>query len=329
MAAIDADAPAAQAKAGRDRIDRPLRSLLFVPSSEPRKVRRAGDFDADVIVLDLEDAVADNEKESARRYLHENLGDLQVGRSLLAVRVNGVHTGLTEDDIRAVVRAPAACLVIPKVESRESLFEISDLIAEVEAEQGMDVGSLHLFPLLETAVGLSRCEEILAGAPERVVCPIFGSGDFTVDLGISFTEDGRELLYARSRLVVAARAAGLGMPIDGPFLSIEDATGLERDTRTSKELGFGGRVAVYPGQVLTINRVYGDLNSSDAEFFRHVVDAFERAEAIGSASIRVDGRFVDYPIYRLAKARLASHQEGNAVPADSLRASAGESTGQP
>jgi citrate lyase subunit beta/citryl-CoA lyase len=165
-------------------------------------------------------------------------------------------------------------------------------------------GTIRLLVLIETPLGLTRCEELLLGAPARAHTAVFGAGDFSVALGVDLTPDATEILYARSRLIVATRAAGLAAPVDGPWLRLQDDEGLEADCLRSRQLGFQGRVTVYPPQVETVLRAYSALSAEDAARARRVIEAFEEAEARGLASLRVDGRFVDYPIYRLAKERL-------------------------
>jgi citrate lyase subunit beta/citryl-CoA lyase len=220
------------------------------------------------------------------------------------VRVNGIETGLLDDDIAATVVDGVDAIMVPKVESAGTLAHVDARLAEAERAAGLGTGVVRVLALLETAVGIARCEDILAGAPARVHTAVFGAGDFTVQLGVDLTPEATEVAYARSRLVVAARAAGLAAPIDGPWLRLEDDAGLEDDSRRSRGLGFQGRVTVYPPQVETVLRAYSALSDEEAERGRRVVEAFEEAEARGVASLRVDGRFVDYPIYRLAKDRI-------------------------
>jgi citrate lyase subunit beta/citryl-CoA lyase len=280
-----------------------LRSLLFVPGSDTRKLGKVARFGADAIVIDLEDAVADDEKVGARATTRTAIPDL-AGKATLIVRVNGIETGLLDDDVAAIAIEGVDLIMVPKVESADTLVHLDERIAEAERAAGMAPGTIGVLVLIETARGIADCEAILAGAPERVHTAVFGAGDFSVQLGIDLTPEATEIAYARSRLVVAARAAGLAAPIDGPWLRLEDDEGLEVDSRRSRGLGFQGRVTVYPPQVETVLRAYSALSDDEAERQRRVVEAFEEAEARGVASLRVDGRFVDYPIYRLAKDRI-------------------------
>ena len=283
--------------------ERLLRSLLFAPGNHARRLERVGDFGADAIVLDLEDAVADAEKTAARATTRAAL-PTYADDLIVIVRVNGMHTDRTKDDIDAVVCSDLDCVMVPKVEHPDTLGEVDTLIAAAERAQGLPAGSVRLLALVETAKGLVSVEEICAKAPERLVTIAFGAGDFTVDLGIDLTNNGRELMYARSKIVIAARAAGLRAPIDGPFLDLQDTDALFADTQLSRQLGFDGRVVVYPPQVEHVHRAYSDLSPDEVERAVNVVEKFDEALAEGLASIQVDGRFVDYPIYYRAKKKL-------------------------
>jgi citrate lyase subunit beta/citryl-CoA lyase len=284
----------------------PLRSLLFAPGNHPQRLERVGDFGSDVIVLDLEDAVANAEKVAARAPVRAAL-PTYTGAGVVAVRVNGETTGLMEDDVEAVVCRDLDCIVVPKVESVGTLQRVSTLLDRLEREADVPEGQVRLLPIVETAVGLVRCEELALSAPPRVATVIFGLGDFSVDIGVDLTREATELLYARSRVVVAARAGGLPAPIDGPYLDIHDVDGLVENSLLSRRLGFQGRVVVYPGQVEPVERAYSQLTAEELERARRIVEAFEEAEASGLASIQVDGRFIDYPLYYRARRRLQLH----------------------
>jgi len=283
-----------------------LRALLFVPGSDTRKLAKVASFGADAIVIDLEDAVADEEKTAARATTAEAIPTYEDG-VVVIVRVNGRQTGRLFDDIESVVRPRLDMILIPKVEDPGTLLDADRLLARCEEEAGIEAGRIRLLALIETARGLVDCERILAEAPPRLVTAIFGLGDFSVDIGVDLTADAAELAYGRSRLVVAARAAGLAKPIDGPYLNLLDEEGLVADTLRSRQLGFQGRVAVYPPQVDAVQRTFSLLSEEEVRQMEKVVEAFEEAERRGVASIRVEGRFVDYPIYHRAREKLARH----------------------
>ena len=291
--------------------DRTLRSLLFAPGNHARRLEKVGQFGSDAIVLDLEDAVADAEKDLARTMVREAVATY-AEPTIVMVRVNSHETGRMEEDTIAVVCERVDCLMVPKVELPETLPRVDALLYGLERERGLEVGSVRLLPIIETAKALVRVDEIASAAPERVLTLAFGLGDFSTDLQVDLTQDATELLYARQRIMVAARACGMRAPIDGPYLDIKNLEGLEEETRLSRQLGYEGRVVVYPMQVDVVQRVYAELSDEEAARAQNVIEAFEAAEGSGSASIQVDGQFVDYPIYDRARQKLRLHRAARA-----------------
>lgn len=288
-----------------------LRSLLFAPGNQPRKLAKVGTFGADAIVLDLEDAVATGEKAAGRSLVRAALPTYS---AVVIVRPNGLATGLCAEDLAAVVSPALDAILLPKSESPDDLQAVDALLATLEAREGIPTGTIRILPLIETARGVSRVEEIVREAPVRVPTLAFGPADFTADLGVDLTRDGTEILYARSRIVVAARAAGLAPPIDGPFLfDLQDQDGLVADCRKARQLGFQGKIVIYPPHVAPVNDAFSEVAPEELAAARRVVEAFEAAEAAGAAAIQVDGKLVDYPIYHRARHKLrlyqASHQE--------------------
>lgn len=281
-----------------------LRTLLFVPGSDRDKLGKVSRFASDAIVIDLEDAVAAEEKSAARGIAADALPSLR-GDAVVMIRVNGATTGRLEEDVAAVVGDGLDAIMVPKVEDVDELARTDRAIGTAERAAGLAVGSVRLLPIIETARGLVRCEQILDTAPDRTSTVAFGAGDYSTELGID--ANGPGVIYARERLVVAARAAGLERPIDGPWLELEDLDGMVADSRRSRALGYQGRVIVYPPQVRPAQRAYSEISDDVAERARRIVDAFEEAEARGVASIRVDGRFIDYPIYQRAQDELRLH----------------------
>jgi citrate lyase subunit beta/citryl-CoA lyase len=284
--------------------ERPLRSLLFAPGDDSRKLDKLSRFGSDVIVLDLEDAVAASRKDIAARTATAALPKYDKG-TIRAIRVNGAETGRLEQDVEAVCSRDLECIIVPKVEHPETVSEVDVLLNRLERNLRVARGNVRVIASIETAAGLVRCDEIArAGAP-RLLTLIFGFADFIADIGVELTADRTELLYARSRIVVAARAAGLRPAIDGAYIELQDLEGLVEDCIRSRQLGFQGRAVIYPPHVEHVQRVYSDLSMEEVEQARRVVDAFKRAETRGVASIQVDGRLVDYPIYYAAKRKLA------------------------
>jgi citrate lyase subunit beta/citryl-CoA lyase len=282
----------------------PIRSLLFAPASDSRKLERLPQRGADAIVLDLEDAVANEAKAEARRQAALSLAAMSHG-GLTAVRVNGFETGLLEADLDAIVAGGLDAVVLPKVESGGEVAELDRLLGERERERGLPVGGIGVLALVETARGVLAAGEI-AAAGARLITLVLGSGDLAADVRLGSSDDRSELLFARSSLVFAAAAAKLAPALDGPHFDIRDGEGLLADSLRSRALGFGGRVVIHPGQLEVVHGAYG---SGDPARLRRIVEAFEEAESRGVAAIEVDGAFVDYPVYRRARRELREGDE--------------------
>ncbi len=277
-----------------------LRSFLFAPGNEPRKVSKVATFGADAVILDLEDAVPEAEKVRTRSLVRSVLKELR--GPVVCVRVNALSTGLTAGDVDGVVADGLDAIVLPKTESAEDVTAVDRMIAAAEERAGLAAGTVAMLPLVETARGVLAAASI-AAASGRVLTVAFGSGDFTRDLelpSIRWSLEGTEIAWARAKLVVDARAAGRPRPIDGPYIAVRDAQGFEQDCLTARRLGFQGKICIHPSQVATVNRVFAP-HPDEVRFCRKVIEAFKAAETRGSASITVDGIFVDYPIVEKAE----------------------------
>lgn len=277
-----------------------LRSLLFAPANEARKTRKLGGSGADAVVLDLEDAVAREQKAAARPLARAALRE--IAGPLRCVRVNAFDTGLTAEDVAAVVCTELDAIVLPKTEAPVDLRRLDAMLDAAEAAADMPRGAVRVIALVETCVGIAAGAEI-ARASTRTLALAFGSGDLGRDLALpSIRGDlSAALAYGRGKIVYDARAAGLPAPLDGPYLNVRDAEGLEADCRAAAALGHGGKVCIHPDQVAIANRVFGP-QPAEVAFAHKIIAAFAAAEAQGSAAIAVDGVFVDYPIAVKAQA---------------------------
>ena len=268
------------------------RSFLFAPGNHARRVEKALSLEADAVILDLEDAVAIAEKAATRAVVVEAL---QRPRACLGyVRVNAMTTEWCYGDLVAVVRPGVDGLILPKVESADQLKAADWLITQVEREHGLAPGTVDLIPIIETGVGVLAAAAI-AGAGTRVKRIAFGAGDFTLDMGLTWSREETELLPYRSAIALASRAAGLEPPVDTVWVDLKDAEGFARSVERARALGFQGKLCIHPDQVPVVNAAFTPSDAEVAEA-RKIIDAFRRAEAEGLASIQVDGRFVDYPI---------------------------------
>jgi citrate lyase subunit beta / citryl-CoA lyase len=294
----------------RDRLaawtGQPLRTFLFAPGSDERKIAKVPSFGSDVVVLDLEDAVADDAKDGARATVRAGVERYDEGFVAL-VRVNAASTGRLEADIDAVVCDRLDGILVPKADHAQELLHVDALLAAAEERAGLPVGAIKVVPIVETARGIVNVDDTLARGGDRLVTAIFGLGDFSTDIGVEVTPEGAELAYARARLIVATRAAGLAAPIDGPVFDIKNDELLLEDSRRSRGLGFQGRVIVFPPQVAPAKRAYSWLPDDTVAQLRDVVEQFEEAEQRNVASIRVNEQFVDYPIYERARRELSRY----------------------
>jgi citrate lyase subunit beta/citryl-CoA lyase len=282
---------------------RRLRSLFFAPANDARKARKFSGLDIDCGVLDLEDAVAIGAKAEAREGLPALLAEL-VGRVPIAVRVNALGSPFVAADLEVAVAGGVEAIVVPKVDSAADVASLARQLSEFERAGGREDGSVALLPLLETARGVLAAPAIAAASP-RILTLVLGTADLAAVLGLAAAGDGAGLAWARSQVVLAASAAGLLEPVDGPYLAIRDQPGLEADCRASRSLGLGGRVTIHPAQVATVNTVYEDRGALTVAVAEKIVREFEEAEARGIAAIDVDGTFVDYPVYARAREVLA------------------------
>ncbi len=288
-----------------------VRSLLFAPGNEPRKLAKVATFGAGGVILDLEDSVPLDQKVGARANVSEAAASA-AGGGRVYVRVNSISAKTSfsadhgADDIAAVVSPELDGIVVPKVESADEVARVEALIGAAERDRGVREGSLEIVPLIESAAGLWNAYEI-ACASRRVRMLLFGAADFTRDLGIDWSRDETEVAYARSRLVVISRAAGIGPPLDSPWVRLTDDDGLAHSISEARRLGFQGKLCIHPKQVPIVNRGFSSVTPDDLAHARRVVDAFSVAESRGSASIVVDGRFVDYPMVEKARRTLELH----------------------
>ena len=276
-----------------------LRTMLFTPVNHARHVEKALSGPADAIILDLEDAVAVDQKAAARRTLADLLQDTRGWRPAVFVRVNALSTPYAHADLDTAVNAGVTGILLPKVESSSQITTADWLIGQLESERGLVPNSVELVPLIETAAGLTRIDEVAAGSP-RIRRLTFGAGDFTLDTNMEWAPANEGVLWARVRTVIASRAAGLAAPIDTVFPDLPDHHGFESEARQARRLGFAGKLCLHPDQVLIANEVFTPSDGEVAEAHR-ILEAFERAEAGGSASIQLEGRFIDYPIAERAR----------------------------
>ncbi len=282
------------------------RTFLFTPGNHVRRVEKALSLDVDAVILDLEDAVAISEKVAARACVTDALCEPDKRRGPRGyVRINALDTVFAFGDLQAIVRAGVDGIVLPKLETVEQLHCADWIITQLERERGLPDGAIDLMPIIETGGGFSQIAALTGAARSRARVHrfAFGAGDFTLDMNLTWTADELELLPYRSRLVLASRAADLEPPIDTVWVRLDDTDGFARSARRAQGLGFQGKLCIHPSQCQVVNDVFAPA-PADIDRARAVIEAFERAEAQGVASIQLDGEFIDYPIVYRARRTL-------------------------
>jgi len=289
---------------------RPLRSHLYAPGNNERLLERVMGAGADAVVLDLEDAVPLPEKERARALVAEAVRARRAEpEPLVFVRVNHPSTGLTAAEIAAVVGPGLAGIRLPKTEGSGEVRQVASWVAAAEREAGLPGGSVTLIPIIESAKGAWRAEEI-AAADGRVLALAYGAADFVRDLNLRPGVGGTETLYARSRLVLASRVAGVRPPIDSVLTRLDDEEALRREAQQARALGYFGKSAIHPRQLPAIHEAFTPTEDEVAHA-RAVVAAQEQAERSGSGATTTGaeagaGReFVDVAVVRRAEETLA------------------------
>lgn len=281
----------------------PVRTLLFVPGHRDRMIEKAPGAGADGLLYDLEDSVPAADRQTARNMLGEALGATHTLPRY--VRVNGIADAGREEtaaDLDAVVLAGVDGIVLPKAQSAEDITWTAGEIDRREKARGLEAGAFEIVPMIESALGVQFAYEILTASP-RVSSVIIGSaqdGDLQTDLGADWSPEGTELLYARSRILLAARAAGIDHPLDGVFLGLDDEEGLVRDSENARRLGYRGKTVIHPRQIEPVHKVF---SPSDKElvYYRDMIAGFEEA---GENAFNFRGKMIDRAMIRKARGLL-------------------------
>ena len=283
----------------------PIRTLMFASANDPVRSLKAIAIGASAVCLDLEDAVATSEKAAARAVVAETLLDPSVEGANAHVRINGVDTAFCDDDLTALgpLLPRLSGILVPMVESADQVRHVAARLDALEAEHGVEAGAVRLIAIAETAKGVLAAPDVAASTP-RLRTLLLGPADLAHDLGIELTADGYELFHVRSQLVLAARAAGLEGPIDGPFLGLKDDEGTRTSAQWAKRLGYQGKMVLHPQQLPVVAEVFAP-SADEIAWAQTVVAAFAENEAKGISAFKLeDGTFVDYPVVHRAQSIL-------------------------
>ena len=274
--------------------DRLRRSRLYIPGSEPKYFINAALHGPDAIILDLEDSVHASEKDAARILVRNALRAVDFGKCERMVRINQLPLGL--EDLAEIIPEVPDLVLIPKVEHPGQVSQVDHMIDELKVRHQIN-RPIWLMPILESGQGIENAASI-AAASENVVALTIGLEDYTADLGVVKTAEGRESLYARTRLVNAARAAGL-QAIDSVYSDVGDMEGLKRWAEDSRALGFEGMGCIHPAQVPVIHAAFAP-SPTEIERAQKIVSAFEEATQRGVAVVSLGSKMIDPPVVQRA-----------------------------
>ncbi len=277
-----------------------LRSLLFVPGSRADMIEKAARSGADALILDLEDGVAPEAKPQARLCVAAALETAFPEAMPVFVRVNGIASGLLDDDLGRALRPRVNAICLPKAGSPEEIEAVDARLQVLEDRWGIPRGRLQIVPLIESARGVLNAAVITRGP--RVAAVGFGAEDYTADIAVARTREGGELHFARAAVSLAAHAAAVE-PLDGIYADFGDPDGLRADTISARALGYTGKMVIHPAQIGTVHTAFAP-SAEDVDRARRVVAAFDDARARGAGIAVVDGAMVDRPVVLRAQRTL-------------------------
>ena len=282
------------------------RSMLFLPGNTPNILINGDALGADALIFDLEDAVSPDEKDAARVLVRSAISSLGYRGCEIIVRINGIDTPYWQDDLREMIPLRPSLIMPPKTSCAQDVRTVDEFIGRLEGELGFEAGTVRLIPLIETALGVENAYEI-ASASGRVAAIFLGGEDLTADLRCKRTREGAEIAYARSRMVVAARAAGVDV-YDTPFTDVNDDEGLVLDAQTAKSFGFTGKAAISPRHVPGINEVFSP-SMAEIDYAYEVLEAIRLAKEQGRGAVALRGKMIDAPIVARARQTIEAAEQ--------------------
>ena len=275
-----------------------LRSFIFVPGNRANMLERARAFNADVVMVDLEDSVPAGEKATARDMAVDWVPVLRREGQRVMVQVNSLDTGLTRPELEAIVSPDLYGISLGKVESTWHIRDVDRMLSSIEPRAGVELGSVKIVAWIEAASALVDARDI-GIASSRVIGLAFGAEDFTNDMGIERSDTGEEVQVPRSLVPVAARAANVAS-LDSPFVLFQDPDALRADAQRARQMGYTGKFAIHPSQLDIINETFSP-SADEVAYARQIMDAWGQAEAEGRGSLAMDGRMVDVPVVKRAQ----------------------------
>ncbi|MGN0204627.1 MAG: aldolase/citrate lyase family protein [Coprococcus sp.] len=274
------------------------RTMMFLNCQKPGLIRDPYIYKPDSIMLDLEDAVAEKEKDAARYSLYHALQEIDYRGVERVVRINGLDTDFWQEDIRAAVAGGADAIRIPKTESAEDVKKVEQAVINAEKEFGIESGRTLIMAAIESAKGVMNCLNVCE-ASDRLFGIALSGGDYTKDLQTHITGTGVELMGARQHMIIAARAAGVQC-FDTVYTDLDDMDGFRKDVETIHAMGFDGKSIINPRQISIVHDIYTPTQK-EIIFAEKVVKEIDEKSALGIGVFTVDGKMIDIAFYDGAK----------------------------
>lgn len=272
--------------------------MLYIPGNNPAMIQQGGVYGADSILLDLEDAVALNQKDAARTLVRNMIKVIDFYDSEVCVRVNHLSTPFGLADLEAIVPLQPSAIRYPKTESPEEVANLLQIIEKIEDQHGLPHNKMTLHAMIETAMGVQNVFNI-ASQFDRVDAITIGGQDLTADMNIVYTPDGAGIDFARKRIVMAAKASHIDV-IDTVFPDVNDEEGLRRETEYAKKIGFTGKAVINPRQIEIIHEVFTPSEEEIRKAYR-IVKEFKINSAAGIGVFAIDGKMIDAPVVTRAE----------------------------
>jgi len=274
------------------------RTMLYIPGNNPAMIQQGGIYGADSILLDLEDAVALNQKDAARTLVRNMMKVVDFYDTEVCVRINHLSTPFGMADLEEIVPLQPSAIRYPKTESPEEVAELLKIIEKIEDRHGLPHNKMNLHAMIETAMGVQNVFNI-ASMFSRVDAITIGGQDLTADMNIIYTPDGAGIDFARKRIVMAAKASHIDV-IDTVFPDVNDEEGLRRETEYAKKIGFTGKAVINPRQIDIIHEVFTPTEDEIRKAYR-IVKEFRTNSAAGIGVFAIDGKMIDAPVVSRAE----------------------------
>jgi citrate lyase subunit beta/citryl-CoA lyase len=266
------------------------RSLLFIPGNSPAMLQNADIFSADSVIFDLEDAVVLPEKDAARNLVESFLDNNVLANLEIVIRINSLDARFSAKDLEKIVSDKIDTIMLPKA-SVKNIIQLSFLLSKYERKRKMEK-RIQIIPIIESASAIWELNEIASFS--RVNGLLLGAEDLATDMEIARTEEGMEIFYARSAVVMASKAYKIDA-IDTPYTNTKNDEGLEKDSKRAKMLGMNAKACIHPNQIDPVNRFFSP-EKAEIEYAKKVIQACEEAKKEGKGAFSVDGKMIDKPV---------------------------------